>query len=435
MTQHFLHLTRVFRLICFLALAAVSSFAAAIEPPVWIDHNAAGERRVHLYFFWTSTCPHCQAARPFVEALPARHPWLVLHSRNLTIDPYAADAYVSMAESLGREASSVPAFLFCGQIKVGFDRPETTGRALEEDLQFCRESGGTVLGEPAAGTRQAPGLDLPLLGTLAPDQLSLPVFTVVIAGLDAFNPCAFFVLLFLLSLLIHAGSRARMLFIGSVFLFFSGLIYFLFMAAWLNVFRWLGEIALVTTAAGVLAIVIALINIKDYFWFKKGISLSIPDTAKPGLYQRVRGLLRADSLPALTLGTIALAIAANSYELLCTAGFPMIYTRLLTLSELPPWQHYAYLAFYNVVYVIPLLVITVVFTCTLGSRKLSEREGRLLKLLSGTMMLGLGILLIAAPAALNDLRVALVLLLGSIGLSGLVHWLRKPRQAEKSRPD
>ncbi|MBK8387065.1 MAG: hypothetical protein IPL11_16300 [Candidatus Accumulibacter sp.] len=208
--------------------------------------------------------------------------------------------------------------------------------------------------------------------------------------------------------------------------FFSGLIYFLFMAAWLNVFRWLGEITLVTTAAGGLAIVIALINIKDYFWFKKGISLSIPDAAKPGLYQRVRGLLRADSMPALTLGTIALAIAANSYELLCTAGFPMIYTRLLTLSELPPWQHYAYLAFYNVVYVIPLLVITVVFTYTLGSRKLSETEGRLLKLASGAMMLGLGILLIAAPAALNDLRVALVLLVGSIGLSGLIHWLRKP---------
>jgi len=201
-----------------------------VEPPVWIDHNAASERRVHLYFFWTSTCAHCQAARPFVEARPARHPWLVLHSRNLTTDPNAADAYVSMAESLGREASSVPLFLFCGQIEVGFDRPEKTGQALEEALQFCRESGGTALGEPAAGTRQAPGLDLTVLGTLAPDQLSLPVFTVVIAGLDAFNPCAFFVLLFLLSLLIHAGSRARMLFIGSVFLFFSGLIYLSVMA-------------------------------------------------------------------------------------------------------------------------------------------------------------------------------------------------------------
>jgi hypothetical protein len=426
MTLRCLALHRLLRLPCLLALAAIAAMATAAEPPVWIDHDAAGARRVHLYFFWTRTCPHCQAARPFVDALPARHAWLVVHSHDLTADQDAADRYVAMAESLGKDASSVPAFLFCGRMEVGFDRPETTGRALEDALQSCREAASGDHGDPLPGAQPAPGIDLRGFGRMTPDQWSLPVFTLVIAGLDAFNPCAFFVLLFLLSLLIHAGSRVRMLFIGSVFLFFSGLIYFLFMAAWLNVFRWLGEIALVTTLAGALAIVIALINIKDYFWFKQGVSLSIPDSAKPGLYQRVRGLLRADSLPVLTLGTIALAIAANSYELLCTAGFPMIYTRLLTLSDLPPWQHYTYLALYNVVYVIPLMVITLIFTYTLGSRKLSEGEGRLLKLLSGTMMLALGVLLVVAPAALNDLRVALALLTGSMAIAWLVHRLTEP---------
>jgi hypothetical protein len=386
--------------------------------PLW--SYAAGERRVHLYFFWTQSCPHCQAARPFVEALPARYPWLQLHSRDLSSEQEAVKAYVAMAASLGQEASSVPAFLFCGRMEVGFDRPEVSGRALEDALQSCHDAGIDAAEGSAAQVLQAPpGVDLPLLGRMTPEQLSLPVFTLVIAGLDAFNPCAFFVLLFLLSLLIHAGSRARMLFIGGVFLFFSGLIYFLFMAAWLNAFRWLGEIALVTTAAGGLAILIALINIKDYFWFRKGISLSISDAAKPGLYQRVRGLLRADSLPALTLGTVALAVAANSYELLCTAGFPMVYTRLLTLSDLAPWQHYAYLLLYNIVYIIPLMIITLVFTYSLGSRKLSESEGRLLKLLSGNMMLGLGILLLVAPAALNDLRVALLLLVGLQDVRGV----------------
>jgi hypothetical protein len=317
-------------------------------------------------------------------------------------------------------------------MEVGFDRPETTGKALEDALQACHEAATPTHGDPIPGAQPASGIDLPGFGRMTPDQWSLPAFTLVIAGLDAFNPCAFFVLLFLLSLLVHAGSRARMLFIGSVFLFFSGLIYFLFMAAWLNVFRWLGEITLVTTLAGALAIVIALINIKDYFWFNQGVSLSIPDSAKPGLYQRVRGLLRADSLPALTLGTIALAIAANSYELLCTAGFPMVYTRLLTLSDLPPWQHYAYLALYNVVYVIPLMVITLIFTYTLGSRKLSEVEGRLLKLLSGIMMLALGVLLVVAPAALNDLRVALALLTGSLAIAWLVHRLTGPVRGAKN---
>jgi hypothetical protein len=432
MTLRCLALGRLLRLLCSLALAAIAATATAAEPPVWIDHDAAGARRVHLYFFWTRTCPHCQAARPFVDALPARHAWLVVHSHDLTADQDAVDRYVTIAESLGEDASSVPAFLFCGRMEVGFDRPETSGRALEDALQSCRQAATGEHGDPLPGAQPAPSLDLPGFGRMTPDQWSLPVFTLVIAGLDAFNPCAFFVLLFLLSLLVHAGSRARMLFIGSVFLVFSGLIYFLFMAAWLNVFRWLGEIALVTTLTGMLAIVIALINIKDYFWFKQGVSLSIPDSAKPGLYQRVRGLLRADSLPALTLGTIALAIAANSYELLCTAGFPMVYTRLLTLSDLPPWQHYAYLALYNVVYVIPLMVITLIFTSTLGSRKLSEVEGRLLKLLSGIMMLSLGALLVVAPAALNDLRVALALLTGSVGIAWLVHRLTGPGWGAKN---
>lgn len=394
-------------------LFLVLLFLAAGLPQVSRAADPAG--RVDLHFFWSHTCPHCQAARPFVEALPQRLPWLALHSHEVSQDPVARERYRVLAAELGEEARSVPAFIFCGRMEVGFDDAETTGRALEAALVRCREGG------PAA-TRD-PVMTLPLLGAVDPARWSLPVFTLVIAGLDAFNPCAFFVLLFLLSLLVHAGSRARMLYVGGVFLFFSGFVYFLFMAAWLNVFRWLGELSFVTAAAGALALVVAALNIKDYFLFKQGPSLSIPDSAKPGLFQRMRGLLKADSLPALTLGTVVLAVVANSYELLCTAGFPMVYTRLLTLADLPPAAHYAYLAAYNVIYVLPLLAITLAFTFTLGSRKLTEAEGRFLKLLSGLMMLGLGVLLLAAPEALNDLRVALSLLAGAVGAAFLLRRL------------
>jgi hypothetical protein len=396
---------------------------AGAADTTWVDIDAQGGRRVHLYFFWSKLCPHCQTARPAIEALPARHPWLVLHSHEITTDRVAAERYVAMAAALDQEASSVPAFLFCGRMEVGFDRTETTGRALEEALRQCHDTGVAVWRATAGPAT----LELPWLGPVASEQLSLPMFTLVIAGLDAFNPCAFFVLLFLLSLLVHAGGRWRMLFIGSVFVCCSGLLYFLFMAAWLNVFHWLGEISLITTLAGVLAVAVALIHIKDYFWFRKGLSLSLPDSAKPGLYQRVRGLLRADSLAALTLGTITLAVAANTYELLCTAGFPMLYTRLLTLASLSPGTHYAYLALYNLIYVIPLLVITLAFTFTLGSRKMSEAEGRLLKLVSGLMMLGLGTLLVVAPDALNNLWTALMLLAGTLGLSWIIHQTRRGR--------
>lgn len=228
-------------------------------------------------------------------------------------------------------------------------------------------------------------------------SLSLPVLTLVLAGLDAFNPCAFFVLLFLLSMMAHQKSRKRMLLIGGIFVLISGVMYFAFMAAWLNVFQLFGHLAWVTMAAGALAVFVGTVNIKDFFLFEKGITLSIPESKKPDIFRRARIILNAENLTAMLAATIFLAIAANFYGLLCTAGFPMVYTRMLTLADISPAERYGYLAAYNLVYVLPLALIVAVFARTLGARKLTEREGRLLKLMSGLMMLGLGSLLLLSP--------------------------------------
>jgi hypothetical protein len=244
---------------------------------------------------------------------------------------------------------------------------------------------------------------------------------------DAFNPCAFFVLLFLLSLLAHAHSRRRMLLVGGVFVLFSGLLYFLFMAAWLHFFLVLEGLRAVTLIAGLVAGVLAVINIKDFFLAGQGPSLEIPEGRKPGLFARMRGLLAADSLAAMLAGTVVLALAANTYELLCSTGFPLVYTRALTLNELSTAGYYFYLAFYNLVYVLPLLVIVVVFTFTLGSRKLGAGEGRVLKLLSGLMMLGLGVVLVAAPELLDNSLTALALLVLALLGTWLLHRLFRRR--------
>jgi hypothetical protein len=211
-----------------------------------------------------------------------------------------------------------------------------------------------------------------------------------------------------------------MLLIGGVFVFFSGLIYFIFMAAWLNFFLYLGQLKAITLAAGLIATAVAVINIKDYFFFKEGISLSIPDSAKTSLFKRIRRLVKASELPSMIAGTVILAVAANTYELLCTAGFPMVYTRVLTLSNLTTLEYYLYLALYNLVYVLPLFTIVVLFTFTLGARKLTEEEGQILKLLSGNMMLCLGLLLIFAPQLLNNIIVAAGILAFAVGLSALM---------------
>lgn len=434
------------------------------EEFTWTSVDEAGNPQIHLYFFWSLTCPHCREADPFIEALPQELPWLVLHSLELTQHQDNAFKYVAMAASLGQEAMYVPGFLFCETMIAGYDSAETTGAEIKQQLIDCYAAAQAELAtagpgavteaenaaavaagnEPGAAAKAQPGvapaveltqaadsagmLSIPLIGQFDASGLSLPMLTVIIAGLDAFNPCAFFVLMFLLSLMVHAQSRRRMLLIGGVFVLFSGLIYFLFMSAWLNVFLWVGELKLITTLAGIVAVIIAAINIKDFFWYKQGVSLTIPESAKPGLYARMRNLVQAGSLGAMLASTVLLAIAANTYELLCTAGFPMVYTRILTMKELPTFTYYLYLALYNLIYIVPLLLIVVAFSVKFGSRRLSEDEGRGLKLVSGLMMLMLGLLLVFAPDMLSQIGITVALLAATLAVAALLIWIDRRKR-------
>ncbi len=406
-------------LVAVMALLLAVAAAASEEAPTWVTADPDGQPLVHLYFFWSQRCPHCLEALPVVEQL-AQKSWIQVHSYELTSSRAHVGRYVDMAAALGHEARSVPAFFVCAEMLVGFDSADGTGRQLLKMTEACRARAvaagtETQLGPGAVEPHRAedessPVITVPVLGDIDARDYSLPLFTLLIAGLDAFNPCAFFVLLFLLSLLVHAQNRARMALIGGIFVFFSGLLYYLFMAAWLNLFLLLGTAPVVTLVAGMIATAIGLLNVKDYLAFHQGPSLTIPEDVKPRLFRRMRGLLAADRPGAMLLATIALSLAANSYELLCTAGFPMVYTRVLTLHGLTPLQHYAYLALYNLIYVLPLLVIVAVFTATLGRRKLTQWQGRLLKLLSGLMMLGLGIVMLVAPELLGQLWVGAAVL-------------------------
>ncbi len=399
----------------------ISHAIPASETVVWTSEQDTGETRVHLYFFWSQKCPHCLKAIPFVDSLARDNSWLELHSAEVSQNRQNLQRYVEMANSLGHEARSVPAFFICGQLITGFDSPQGIGQRILDHARACQQKPATAFSATDDET-----LLLPFIGMVDPKSNSLLMFTLIIAGMDSFNPCAFFVLLFLLSLMVHARSRTRMLLIGSTFVGISALVYFLFMAAWLNLFIMTGAIPVITLIAGLVAIIIGIINAKDYFLFRQGPSLSIPESAKPGLYRRMRELLKANNISTMLLGTAALAVAANSYELLCTAGFPMVYTRLLTLNELSNLQHYAYLVLYNFIYVIPLMIIVIFFSFTLGAYKLSEQQGRYLKLLSGLMMLGLGLIMLFAPNLLvTAIWPGFTLLATALVVATGIHWLSK----------
>lgn len=419
-------------------IPATAGGAGTASESLWYEIPEGGSDArvvVKLYVFWSAGCPHCVRARPFLEALAADRPWLEARFFEVSRSPLNRDWFGALAERTGNEIQGVPTVFLCGHMLVGYDDAAGMGARIASLAERCRSwalagcgdecrdgrngtaaSGVASDAEPEGGT---PTVAVPRLGRVDPAGWSLPALTVVLGGLDAFNPCAFFVLLFLLSLMVHARSRRRMVLIGGVFVLISGLAYFAFMAAWLNLFLVIGGLSWITTVAGLVAFLFGALNIKDFLRFRRGPTLSIPEGAKPGLFARMRGLLAAEKLPALLLGTTTLAVAANTYELLCTSGFPLVYTRILTMRALAPAGYYFYIALYIAIYVLPLLLIVVVFTATLGTRKLSEPEARVLKLLSGLMMAGLGMVLLTAPDLLGNVLTAAALLFTALGVTAL----------------
>jgi cytochrome c biogenesis protein CcdA len=141
------------------------------------------------------------------------------------------------------------------------------------------------------------------------------------------------------------------------------------------------------------AILAGVVNVKDFFAFGTGPSLSIPEQSKPGIYARMRAILHAENLWGALVATVILGVLVQFVELLCTSGFPALFTRILTLQHMDGAQYYGYLLLYLAAYMLDDLMILAVGVITLSRHRLQEREGRWLKLISGLVMVGLGLYL------------------------------------------
>lgn len=271
--------------------------------------------------------------------------------------------------------------------------PEPASEAVPPPADF--DESDQEPSETAAEDEQQ--IDLPLFGPIRLRDWGLPAFTFLVGLVDGFNPCAMWVLVFLLSILVNLRDRRKIFIVAGTFVFVSGLAYFLFMTAWLNVFALIGWARPTQIALGLLATFIGLINVKDFVAFGRGVSFSIPESAKPGIYARVRQIVTAKYLTAALVGAAALAVIVNVIELLCTAGLPALYTQILTLQKLPAWENYLYLGLYIAAYMFDDTIMLALTIITLSHRRLQEGEGRWLKLVSGLVILALGLTMIFRP--------------------------------------
>ncbi len=389
---------------------------------------------VVLYLFWGDGCPHCHAEQEFLEVLKAEYPQVVIRQYEVYYNEDNRVYLTRMLAEHGREPGGVPTTFIGDRYWIGFS--EQVGYQIEQMVAVCLQTACADPGvgivptadqaeiaaiSPAAALSPVENtITLPLIGTISLDGLSLGVSTGLIAFVDGFNPCSLWVLSLLLGLVIHSGSRRKTLIVGVTFLTVTSAVYVLFIVGLFSVFSFVGFIGWIQVAVALIALAFALINIKDYFWYKQGVSLTIPDKHKPKIYRDMRGLLTGDqSTPALIGATAVMAAGVTLIELPCTSGLPVLWTNIIAAHQVSGLTFALLLGLYMLIFLVDELLVfgTVVFT--LKASRFEEKQGRLLKLIGGMVMLALAIVLLIDPSIMNDLTSSL-LVFGSALLAAVV---------------
>jgi glutaredoxin len=378
-----------------------------------------------LVVYMRDGCPHCADAKAFVAGLQLQRPALRVEWRDVGRDPAAAEALDRVFRANGQWPPGVPTFVLGRALWVGFDDAAHSGRVIESmlDAAGVRAAAGTgaaaatgaapaapaaqpapsaTTTDPAGPAADRPGrrsgeVDTRWFGTLSASSLGLPLFTLALGLLDGFNPCAMWVLLFLLSLLVRLQDRRRIALVAGSFVLASGAVYYAFMAAWLNLFLLVGWSDALRWTLAALALAIGAINAKDALAPDHGPSLAIPASARPSLVARMHRVVHAPGLATMLAGVAALALVVNTVELLCTAGLPALYTAVLAQQGVGDGARLAWLGLYILAYMADDALMVGVAVVALGRGKLGARAGRALKGLSGAVMLVLGALLLWRP--------------------------------------
>ena len=403
-----------------LIVASLLLLSQSLIQPVLAD----GE--IILDFFYSSNCEPCEESLILIENEFEKNETyngtLIVNIKDIAVNEDYREEYFDKYINY----TVYPLVV----IKSGMN--ETIIGEMDITVEYIKNIIDAYLtGEKPNETNNKDMIDTPF-GRVNISSLSLPILTIILGGLDSFNPCAFFILIFLLNLLLYAHSRKRMLLIGSVFIFFSGLLYAIFMFILFETFLLSKtHVGIITIIAGALALTLGVINIKDFFFFKKGASLSIPDDKKPGIYKQMRNLVKNPQVSAVIIGTIVLAGTVNFYELLCTLGLPLVFTQKLALYDMSAAEYYTYIFFYNVVYVIPLIIIVLIFVFTLGKRKLTEWHGQVMKLVTGIMLSSFGILFLTNYKLLENIVTPILLLVFSLVSTAVISTIWKKYATRK----
>jgi len=411
-------------------LGACESKAETLPPYTFSEDADKGD--IVLYVFWGEGCSHCEAARPWLAQIDHDYPELNIRSFEIWYSEKNAPLFDQLADhfNVPEGGRGTPTFFLGGQYWVGYS--DLIQEQITAAVQKCLEEGcpdaGAGIMPGASEVGFVPGqngssnvIDIPLIGRVDLSGQSIWISTILIAFVDGVNPCSVWVLTMLLALTLRTGSRKKVATIGVIFLSVTALIYALFIAGLFSVLKLTSFLGWIQVVVALLALFFAVVNIKDYFWYKEGLSFTIADEKKPGIYQKMRRVMDASqSFWGLAGATIIMAAGVSLVEFSCTAGFPVLWTNLLVAQQTEAALFILLLVIYMLIYQLDEMVIFFSAVFTLKSSKLEEKHGRVLKLVGGVLMLVLAGVMLINPELMNNLSASLIVFGLSFILVGLV---------------
>lgn len=434
-------------LIRFAILAVLAALVGAIltYSPIQAADDAQEANPVVLTLFWGDGCPHCAEAKPWLQEMAGRHPNVELRFYEIYNIAENRPLMEKMGQAYKVEPRGVPAIFIADQYFEGWN--DAIGNEIEDlvvkcSTETCVDLGAGVIGPnegvltkikiPTPKPQPTPTLDVnsdvinvPLIGSIDLSKQSLLVSTLLIAVVDGVNPCSIWVLTMLLALTLHTGSRKKVIFIGLIFISVTAAAYALFIAGIFTILSFVSFMGWVQILVALLALFFGAVNIKDYFWYKEGVSFTIDDEKKPGIARGIRRVMNSESLWGMALATIALAAGVSTVEFTCTAGFPVMWSNMLAAQNVSTLDFIGLLLVYMVIYQIDELVLFFVAVFTLKASRLEEKHGRILKLIGGILMLTLAVVMLIKPTLMNNLSSALLIFVIAFGATGLVLLLHR----------
>lgn len=368
----------------------------------------------NIYLFYGKECPHCEGLIEYLNELlkDKKYSDVKLEKYEVWHNDKNSKLMNEVGKVLDVPTKSIPFFIVGTNVKYGYD--DSLKSEFKDIIDFYH---GKTYYDPVGDyinktdtsmykkinyeKKDKEEYKVPLLGKVNAKNVSLLLVSIIIGAVDGFNPCAMWILLFLLSLLISTKDRKKMWVLGLTFILTSGIVYLLFMVSWLNVAKYTSGIIFIRYLIGVFALVFGLVNLYRYIKGvkQKDVGCDVTDANKKRkIMDRIRNILSENKMIFAVLGIMLLAVSVNLIELLCSLGLPVMYTEMLGLNNLTTFEYGFYLFVYILFFLIDDLIIFFIAMKTLKLKGISNKYMKYSHLIGGIIMLMIGILMIIKPS-------------------------------------